>query len=427
MTLHFGRQETNTAPGPRATVFYDGECGFCVGLARRLAPTAERARFRLQTLQTAARVASSGDGGVGAAVGGGFDSMMVIPAGGVPLCYGEAVLFLARHVWWAFPLRMLAVLPGGPAIIDAGYRRVARNRDCVSGSCAGPSRSDWPAVLPVFIVASAVIAASAALPPWPRMWLVAGAFFVAFKLLTLWRVGSSVTAGRGRRLAYLFGWVGMNAREFLASTGPAGAIPREEWVRAGRNLVAGAVLLWLVAGLVPLEWARTRAWIGLIGLIWMLHFGLFQFMAMFWRAAGVSATPIMDRPTQSTSLGEFWGRRWNSGFRELSHGLIFEPLRRRARAGPALLAAFLFSGVIHDLVISVPAGGGYGLPTAYFATQGLGMWLERSKAGRRAGLGSGRIGWVFTLAVTIGPVGLLFHEAFLTRVALPMLDAMGAF
>ncbi len=438
MTLRIGRHESNTAPAARATVLYDGECAFCISLARRFASTAERARFQLLTFQAASRLAPSRNG-LGAGAGEGFDSMVVLPAAGAPLRHGEAVRFMARYVWWGLPLRILAALPGGMFLIDAGYRWVARNRACLSSTCTTTNRPAWPGILAAVLLPAA-IAAGGALPGWIRMWLTAGAFFFGFKLLTLWRVGSSVPASVGRRLAYLFGWVGMDAEEFLAPAGQGRIAPRREWVRAGRNLAAGAVFLWLVAGLLPSEWPRTRAWVGLIGLIWTLHFGLFHFLAMFWRARGVTAAPIMDLPTRSTSLGEFWGRRWNSGFRELSHGLIFQPLRRRIRGrrwagletcptgnGVALLAAFLFSGVIHDLVISVPAEGGYGLPTIYFAMQGLGVWLERSRPGRQAGLGKGRLGWSFTLASTVAPVGLLFHDPFLIRTVLPMLDALGAF
>ena len=446
MTLRIGRHESNTAPAARATVLYDGECTFCISLARRFASTAERARFRLLTLQAASRLASFRNG-LGAGAGEGFDSMVVLPASGAPLRAGEAVRFIAKYVWWASPLRLLAALPGGMFLVDAGYRWVARNRGCLSGACTTTKRRGWPAVLAAVLLPAAAIAASGALPGWVRMWLTAGAFFFGFKLITLWRVGPLVAASIGRRLAYVFGWVGMDAEEFLAPAGRGRIAPRGEWVRAGRSLAAGVVCVWLVAGLVPPAWPRTRAWIGLIGLIWTLHFGLFHFLAIGWRALGITATPIMDSPTRSTSLAEFWGRRWNRVFRELSHGLIFQPLRRRMGggrwAGPetcptgsrgrnaanavALLAAFLFSGVIHDLVISVPAGGGYGLPTIYFAIQGLGVWFERSRPGRGVGLGGGRLGWAFTLAATAAPVGLLFHEPFLIRTALPMLEALGAF
>ncbi len=70
----------------------------------------------------------------------------------------------------------------------------------------------------------------------------------------------------------------------------------------------------------------------------------------------------------------------------------------------ALLAVFLASGLLHELVISLLARGGYGLPTLYFVTQGLGLLLERSPAGRRAGLGRGIRGRLLMLALAGGPV-----------------------
>jgi hypothetical protein len=95
-------------------------------------------------------------------------------------------------------------------------------------------------------------------------------------------------------------------------------------------------------------------------------------------------------------------------------------------AAGATLAAFLFSGVIHDLVISVPAGGGYGLPTAYFLLQGVGLLAERSSVGERLKLRRGLRGRLFCAVVTVGPLGLLFHPPFVREIILPMLRAFGA-
>ena len=92
----------------------------------------------------------------------------------------------------------------------------------------------------------------------------------------------------------------------------------------------------------------------------------------------------------------------------------------------ACLAAFLVSGLIHDLVISVPAGGGYGLPTAYFMVQGFAVLFEHSRTGRRMGLRGGWRGWVCTVIVTAGPAFWLFHPPFVRNVILPMLTAIGA-
>ncbi len=90
------------------------------------------------------------------------------------------------------------------------------------------------------------------------------------------------------------------------------------------------------------------------------------------------------------------------------------------------MLVFLFSGLIHELVISVPAQGGYGLPTGYFLLQGFGILFERSRTGRYLGLQSGLRGWMFMAAVTAGPIRWLFHMPFVIRVTLPFLRAIHA-
>ena len=87
---------------------------------------------------------------------------------------------------------------------------------------------------------------------------------------------------------------------------------------------------------------------------------------------------------------------------------------------------FLLSGLIHDCVISLPARGGYGLPTGYFLLQGLAVVAEHTRLARRIGLGCGWRGWLFTVIVVAGPVGWLFHPPFIHHVILPMLHALGA-
>jgi hypothetical protein len=84
---------------------------------------------------------------------------------------------------------------------------------------------------------------------------------------------------------------------------------------------------------------------------------------------------------------------------------VFGPICRRWGAAWAVMAVFLTSGLVHELVISVPAGAGYGLPTAYFAVQGLGVLMERKSTSR-----------LITLLVIAVPVFWLFHPPFVHRV-----------
>jgi alginate O-acetyltransferase complex protein AlgI len=134
----------------------------------------------------------------------------------------------------------------------------------------------------------------------------------------------------------------------------------------------------------------------------------------------------MSAPIRSKSLSEFWGKRWNLGFRQLSYDLIFRPLHRSLGAGTAGFLVFVLSGVVHDLVISVPARAGYGLPTLYFLIQGAGVALERSHLGKHLGLGRGVRGWTFMAAFTAAPVFWLFHPPFVRNVVLPFMEAIHA-
>jgi alginate O-acetyltransferase complex protein AlgI len=87
---------------------------------------------------------------------------------------------------------------------------------------------------------------------------------------------------------------------------------------------------------------------------------------------------------------------------------------------------FGVSGVIHDLVISLPARGGYGLPTLYFLLQGAGVIVERSRFGKRLGLAQGVCGWCFVMVFVTVPVFGLFHPWFVMRVILPFMQAIHA-
>ncbi len=169
-----------------------------------------------------------------------------------------------------------------------------------------------------------------------------------------------------------------------------------------------------------------RGWVGMLGLIFLLHFGSFQILAFFWQRFVVTAAPIMSAPVRSVSLSEFWGKRWNLGFRQLSYDLIFSPLHKKLGVGLASFLVFVLSGLIHDLVISVPARGGYGLPTAYFVLQGLGVAVERSSVGKRLGLRGGLGGWLFMVVVIVGPVFWLFHPPFVLHVIIPFMKAVHA-
>jgi alginate O-acetyltransferase complex protein AlgI len=105
---------------------------------------------------------------------------------------------------------------------------------------------------------------------------------------------------------------------------------------------------------------------------------------------------------------------------------MFRPLSKVVGGVAALLLTFFLSGIIHDIVISIPAGGGYGWPTVYFTLQGIGVLAERSRVGQRLRRAHPGLARVFTLTILLAPVGLLFPPIFVTRIMVPFLHFIGA-
>lgn len=285
----------------------------------------------------------------------------------------------------------------------------------------------WLGWIPLVVLPAAACAFRSRLAPWEFMWLLAIALFFGCKFETWFRARiEGAHSSAVRNLGYLFLWPGMDAATFLkSSTRPARPRTRD-WLAALSKTLIGVALIAFAARKAVATPSLLDGWVGMLGLILVLHFGTFHLVALAWQTAGVDAQPIMRAPLLATSLSEFWGNRWNLGFRQLSHGIIFQPVRKLLGAPVALLAAFLFSGIVHDLVISFPARGGYGLPTAYFVFQGFGVLVERSSIGARAGIDHGFRGWAFALLWAAAPVYWLFHSAFVTRVMLPFFAALGS-
>jgi hypothetical protein len=290
-----------------------------------------------------------------------------------------------------------------------------------------PARPALPGLAwcPLLLPLATAFALRQFLPAWGFMWLLAFAVFLGCKWFT-WGNCPVNASTPWKVWAYFLAWPGLDARSFLSNEPPAEKPALGAWLAAAVKTSLGAMLLWGVARWLPASSTLAIGWCGLFGLIFLLHFGTFDLVSLAWRQAGVNAVPLMNAPTRATSLGEFWGRRWNSAFNRVAHDAVFRPVHRRFGTATATMAVFLASGLVHDLVISVPARGGYGLPTLYFILQGAGVLAERSPMPRRRGLRHGYAGWCFTLTVTAAPAFWLFHPPFVRNVVVPMLHAIGA-
>lgn len=280
--------------------------------------------------------------------------------------------------------------------------------------------------VPLIVLPLPMIAERARLLHWVFMWLLAMAIFAGCKWLTWWQAHiAGFAAGNWKRsAAYLLLWPGMDAREFLDGAREKRHIRTSEWLVAMAKTITGGALIWTGARVVSLGHPMSGGWTGMLGVVLFLHFGTFHLIALAWQRAGIPAKPIMQKPLRSRSLSELWGKRWNLGFRALSHTWVFQPLQKRFGSAIGTLGAFLASGLLHDLVISVPARAGYGLATAYFLVQGMGVLAERSWTGQQFGLGHGTRGWLWTTLIAAGPLYGLFHPWFVMRVIDPFLRAI---
>jgi alginate O-acetyltransferase complex protein AlgI len=265
-----------------------------------------------------------------------------------------------------------------------------------------------------------------AFPAWVQMWLTAATMFAVLKGLTLWlALGQGSTAPRVSRIAgYLFAWPGMNAEEFLWCDGVARPSLRQ-WLSGLIAIATGVIGIWVVPRMLFEQNQLLAGWVGQIGYVVLLHFGIFQSLTLAWKSAGVRAEPVMRQPFVSRSAGEFWGR-WNTAFRDAAFALVYRPLLPAIGSRVAGAAVFVASGLIHELVISVPMGAWYGVPTGYFVLQYAAVVFERSRVGTRLGLRRGWRGRVYTNVAVWPAALLLFPPIFVERVALPFLEAIGA-
>ncbi len=261
---------------------------------------------------------------------------------------------------------------------------------------------------------------------WLWMWIVGFTLFFGFKLLTLLRLDRAwlKKLSPGMMAAYWLFWPGLRPQPFLDPR--RSLTSRFLWVNGCVQIAAGGIAIWGIAPWLPVNSGTWLfAWVGMIGFSLCVHFGFFDLLTAFWRSRGVPVEKLFSNPWRSASVTDFWSNRWNRSFSEFARDLLFWPLARRWGSRLASLAVFGFSGLIHELMISVPARGGYGGPFLYFLINGVAVLIEGLCGWRRWTRRLPMLGRVWALTVVIGPLPLLFHSPFQAEVVIPFLKAWG--
>lgn len=123
--------ESKCRRAARGWVFFDADCAFCTRMARRIEPVLERRGYGFAALQ---------DPRTGAALGlpreERLREMRVLTADSRQFGGAGAFVYLAKQVWWAWPMWALAHVPGMRGVLRAGYRWIAARRACTVCGCS---------------------------------------------------------------------------------------------------------------------------------------------------------------------------------------------------------------------------------------------------------------------------------------------------
>ena len=110
----------------RGWILYDADCPMCRDMMRRFEKTFTSRGFAFAPLQLELKPGQRPT------------EMRVRPADGREFGGADAVLYLAGFVWWGWPLRWFAKLPGAQKLLDRIYREIASRRSCDGGACLLP-------------------------------------------------------------------------------------------------------------------------------------------------------------------------------------------------------------------------------------------------------------------------------------------------
>lgn len=121
--------------GTRGWIFYDGECAICWRGVEFWRGAMERRGFEFEALQApwVRKMLGLDEREL-------LREMRLMLADGRTLGGADAILELARQVWWARPLVWLARAPYAMRLMRSAYRGIAARRKCNGEACVASAR-----------------------------------------------------------------------------------------------------------------------------------------------------------------------------------------------------------------------------------------------------------------------------------------------
>lgn len=262
-------------------------------------------------------------------------------------------------------------------------------------------------------------------PPFFRMIAIISILILCMKIITWYsyQLRNNIDYGLKEWTYFSLLWFGMHPFLFLKKYASFPQKGKRMILFGLSRIILGLLFIyfswWLhYTSVISNVWMEMIlcSFILLAGLSLLLHFGILSIYAGIWRILGYKAYYLFNAPIKSTTLKEFWGKRWNKGFSEMIAISIYKPLKSKASNRLAFFIAFMFSGLLHELAISVPVNKGYGLPTLYFLLHACAQTVEEKINFKYAFL---RRVWVISLLLL--PLPILFHYYFLTDIIWPII------
>ncbi|KAK3433509.1 hypothetical protein EUGRSUZ_D01396 [Eucalyptus grandis] len=212
--------------------------------------------------------------------------------------------------------------------------------------------------------------------------------------------------------------------------GPCSEI-NERGLKSPMNYVVKCLV---IVAFLPAYEGKVRVHPVILNLMYLVHVyvglevSLAVVGAMVRALTGIGLEPQFEEPYLSTSLQDFWGRRWNLMVTNILHPAVYLPVRsissrligRRWAALPASFACFLVSALMHELIFYYI---GRKEPrwevTSFFLLHGLCVAAEiaakKALAGRfhlpRAVSGAMAVGFILATALWLFLPALLWCDA----------------
>ncbi|NUT33199.1 MAG: hypothetical protein HOV79_09005 [Hamadaea sp.] len=241
-------------------------------------------------------------------------------------------------------------------------------------------------------------------------------------VMTVYFAAKAVAVARGPAphgvdlALFLTIWPGMRTGPFARRTAPA---DDRRLIRRGALVGGCGIAAWITLSRLPLT-DEITGWLGVAVVLTTFHLGLADVITGGLRMRGHAVRRLFDDPLLSTTLRGFWSHRWNLAFVEMNQ-VVFLPWLRPVFGRHAIAAAFVLSGLLHELAISLPVGAGFGLPTLYFCLHAAAVSVETRLRVHRWPVTWARL---WTWAWLIVPLPLLFHRAFRDALVLPLFGGL---